>query len=336
MGMVTHMRFQELTESQKVVAKVIENSIAAQKIGHAYIFSGDYEPYLIETAQLFAKALFCEMPSGAEPCGVCRNCKRMDSGNIVDYMEVEPDGASIKKEQIQQLLSDLSLRGAEGDRQVYVIHQAHKMTTQAANSLLKFFEEPGVGKLAILVTTQPQLLLPTIRSRAQHLVFRPIDRVRLAEKLAEEMQCTNDLARLALTVYPKWDDAREALHNDWFVQAYGLVVQLVEVLTKRPQELLLFAQEKWLGHFKGRNELRVGLELFESWLEEALHFKVRTDYVPELFTKEQPLYTAFVNDRPVHKIVHAIEFVHEAIRRLEANVNPQLTFERLTFDLQKG
>lgn len=331
-----NMSFQQLTHSQTVIAKVIKNSIVTQKIGHAYIFSGDYEPYLIETAQLFAKALFCESPEDVEPCGKCRNCKRMDSGNLVDYMEVEPDGASIKKEQIQQLLSDLSLRGAEGDRQVYIIHQAHKMTPQAANSLLKFFEEPGVGKLAILVTTQPQLLLPTIRSRAQHLVFRPIDREQLVETLMREAACTSDLARLALRTYQKWEDAREALHADWFVQAYGLVVQLVEVLTKRPQELLLFAQEKWLGHFKGRNELRVGLELFENWLEQALHFKVRTGYVPELFTSEQALYVAFVKDRPVHKIVHSIECVHEAIRRLEANVNPQLTFERLTFDLQKG
>lgn len=330
------MRFEQLAASQTVVAKVMENSIRTDKVGHAYIFSGDYEPYLIETAQLFAKSLFCEAPDGVEPCGDCRNCRRMDSGNLVDYLEMEPDGASIKKEQIQQLLSDLSLRGAEGDRQVYVIHQAHKMTTQAANSLLKFFEEPGVGKLAILVTTQPQLLLPTIRSRAQQLVFRPIDRNELADKLSADVACTTDLARLALAVYPKWDDASEVLHNEWFVQSYGLVVQLVEVLTKRPQELLLFAQEKWLGHFKGRNELRVGLELFESWLEESLRFKVRTDYTPQLFTREQALYQAFISNRSAHKIVHAIEHVHEAIRRLEANVNPQLTFERLTFDLQKG
>lgn len=330
------MRFQELSESQTVVARIIQNSIIANKVGHAYIFSGDYEPFLIESAQLFAKALFCESPQGAEPCGVCRNCRRMDSKNIVDYIEVEPDGASIKKEQIQQLLSDLSLRGAEGDRQVYVIHQAHKMTTQAANSLLKFFEEPGIGKLAILVTTQPQLLLPTIRSRAQQLAFRPIDREKLANTLSEELSCTYDMAYLALTVYPKWDEAKESLHQEWFVQAYGLVVQLIEVLTKRPQELLLFAQEKWLGHFKGRNELRVGLELFENWLEEALRVKVRETYTPKIFTNEIALYRAFVQNRSVPKIMHAIESVHEAIRRLEANVNPQLTFERLSFDLQKG
>ncbi|WDH75908.1 DNA polymerase III subunit delta' [Exiguobacterium marinum] len=330
------MRFQELHESQTVVAQIIKNSIVSNKVGHAYIFSGDYEPFLIDTATLFAKALFCETPQGAEPCGLCRNCRRMDSKNIVDYIEVEPDGASIKKEQIQQLLSDLSLRGAEGDRQVYVIHQAHKMTTQAANSLLKFFEEPGVGKLAILVTTQPHLLLPTIRSRAQQLAFRPIDRAQLAQTMSEELSCTYDLAYLALTVYPKWDDAKEALGQEWFVQAYGLVVQLIEVLTKRPQELLLFAQEKWLGHFKGRNELRVGLELFEHWLEEALHLKVRDTYAPKLFKNEVALYNAFIQNRSVTKLTHAIESVHAAIRRLEANVNPQLTFERLSFDLQKG
>ncbi|WP_214829944.1 DNA polymerase III subunit delta' [Exiguobacterium algae] len=330
------MRFQDLVESQTVISKVIQNSIVMNKVGHAYIFSGDYEPFLIETAQLFAKALFCESPEGAEPCGVCRNCRRMDSKNIVDYIEVEPDGASIKKEQIQQLLSDLSLRGAEGDRQVYVIHQAHKMTTQAANSLLKFFEEPGVGKLAILVTTQPQLLLPTIRSRAQQLAFRPIDRTKLAETMSEELACTYDMAYLALTVYPKWEEAKEALHQEWFVQAYGLVVQLIEVLTKRPQELILFAQEKWLGHFKGRNEMRVGLELFEIWLEEALNMKVRDSYTPKIFTNEASLYGEFVQNRSVQKIARAIESVHDAIRRLEANVNPQLTFERLSFDLQKG
>ncbi|HBF58586.1 MAG TPA: DNA polymerase III subunit delta', partial [Exiguobacterium sp.] len=96
--------FHELEQTQSVISTILQNSLRNDRINHAYIFTGDYEPLLLEAAHLFAKSLFCEAPVDVEPCGVCRSCRRMESGNLVDYYEIEPDGATIKKEQIQQLM----------------------------------------------------------------------------------------------------------------------------------------------------------------------------------------------------------------------------------------
>jgi len=326
--------FKELAETQSIIATILQNSLRNHRINHAYIFTGDYEPLLLEAARLFAKTLFCEKQE-TEPCLVCSNCRRMASGNFVDYYEIEPDGATIKKEQIQQLMHDLSLRGLEGNRQVYVVSQAHKMTPQAANSLLKFFEEPGEGKVAILLTNQPHLLLPTIRSRGQLLTFRPADRAIIAAALSERTGRDAELATLAARVYPKIDDAEQALSEEWFVNARAQVLQLMEELMSRPADLPLFVQEKWIGQFKSRQDARIGLELVTAFFEDVLHLKLDPSWETITYSRHRPLLEQ-AGAKSQATITRSLQAVLEAVKRVEANVNPQLTVERLMFDLQKG
>ncbi len=327
--------FHELEQTQSVISTILQNSLRNDRINHAYIFTGDYEPLLLEAAHLFAKSLFCEDPVDVEPCGVCRSCRRMESGNLVDYYEIEPDGATIKKEQIQQLMHDLSLRGLEGDRQIYVITQSHKMTPQAANSLLKFFEEPGEGKVALLLTNQPQLLLPTIRSRGQLLSFRPADRQMIGEVLSEKTGRDHELTQLAARVYPKVEDAEEALLEDWFVNARASVLQLMEELANRPADLPLFVQEKWMGQFKNRQDVRIGLELVTCFFEDVLRLKLNPAWAGMTYTNSKPQLEQ-MGSKSQTTITRWLQAVLAAVRRVEANVNPQLTVERLMFDLQKG
>ncbi|ASI34062.1 MULTISPECIES: DNA polymerase III subunit delta' [Exiguobacterium] len=327
--------FHELEQTQSVISTILQNSLRANRINHAYIFTGDYEPLLLEAAQLFAKSLFCERKDQVEPCNECRSCRRMDSGNLVDYYQIEPDGATIKKEQIQQLMHDLSLRGLEGDRQIYVVTQAHRMTPQAANSLLKFFEEPGEGKVAILLTNQPQLLLPTIRSRGQLLSFRPADRVMIGQVLSDKTSRDAELTQLAARVYSKIDDAEQALIEDWFVNARASVLQLMEELANRPADLPLFVQEKWINQFKNRQDVRIGLELVTCFFEDALHLKLNPSWEIITYTNSRPLLEQ-MGGKSQATITRWLQAVLAAVKRVEANVNPQLTVERLMFDLQKG
>ncbi|MCK2159056.1 MULTISPECIES: DNA polymerase [Exiguobacterium] len=327
--------FHELEQTQSVIATILRNSLQTNRINHAYIFTGDYEPLLLEAAQLFAKSLFCERRDQIEPCQICRSCRRMDSGNLVDYYQIEPDGATIKKEQIQQLMHDLSLRGLEGDRQIYVVTQSHKMTPQAANSLLKFFEEPGAGKVAILITNQPQLLLPTIRSRGQLLSFRPADRLLIGQVLSEKTGRDNELTQLAARVYPKIEDAEQALVEDWFVNARVSVVQLMEELANRPADLPLFVQEKWMSQFKNRQDARIGLELVTCFFEDVLHLKLNPSWETITYANSRPLLEQ-MGGKSQTTITRWLQAVLAAVKRIEANVNPQLTVERLMFDLQKG
>lgn len=327
--------FHELEQTQSVIATILQNSLRTNRINHAYIFTGDYEPLLLEAAQLFAKSLFCEKKDQIEPCQICRSCRRMDSGNLVDYYQIEPDGATIKKEQIQQLMHDLSLRGLEGDRQIYVVTQSHKMTPQAANSLLKFFEEPGAGKVAILITNQPQLLLPTIRSRGQLLSFRPADRLLIGQVLSEKTGRDSELTQLAARVYPKIEDAEQALVEDWFVNARVSVLQLMEELANRPADLPLFVQEKWITQFKNRQDARIGLELVTCFFEDVLHLKLNPSWEMITYANSRPLLEQ-MGGKSQTTITRWLQAVLAAVKRIEANVNPQLTVERLMFDLQKG
>src|SRR5699024_10691726 len=118
---------------------------------------------------LFAKAYFCEHLEDIVPCGQWHHCRRIQSGNHPDVHYIYPEGQSIKKEQIQQLIRELSFHGVESKKKVYIIEDADKMSTNAANSLLKFLEEPGEMTHALLLTEQVQQMLPTIISRCQRL-----------------------------------------------------------------------------------------------------------------------------------------------------------------------
>lgn len=105
-----------------------------------------------EIALQLTKSYFCRERTGAEPCNQCADCKRIEKGNHPDVHMVEPDGASIKKHQVEFLQKEFNYRGMETSHKMYIIDEADKMTASAANSLLKFLEEPESPTLAILLT----------------------------------------------------------------------------------------------------------------------------------------------------------------------------------------
>ncbi len=117
-----------------------------------------------------ARGLLCER-GGPEPCGACIVCSRIERGLHPDVEVVEPDGNFIKIERIRQLVASVLSRPFEGRARAFVVDQAHAMTEEAANSLLKALEEPPATSHLLLVTASPQALLPTIRSRCQCLRF---------------------------------------------------------------------------------------------------------------------------------------------------------------------
>src|SRR5690606_20018606 len=156
------------------------------RLAHAYLFEGQKGTGKKAVSQLLTKSLFCsQLKDGVIPCETCHNCKRINSGNHPDVHVIEPDGTFIKKEQIQYLQEEFSKTAVESNRKVYTIVHADKMTVSAANSLLKFLEEPTGHTIAILLTEQGQQILPTILSRCQWIHFRPFTMSHLVEKLVE-------------------------------------------------------------------------------------------------------------------------------------------------------
>lgn len=111
----------ETAEVQPLASRIITNSIQKDRLSHAYLLQGERGTGKEAVALLLSKALFCSSRTGVEPCQECHECKRIESGNHPDIHWIEPDGQSIRKEQIEHLQKEFSYSGVESEQKVYVI-----------------------------------------------------------------------------------------------------------------------------------------------------------------------------------------------------------------------
>ena len=141
-----------------------------------------------------ARALLCE--SGGDGCGRCAPCHRVERGMHPDVIVVQPETAATLIEQVRVLVREIASGPFEGRARAFVVDDAHTMTEQAQNALLKSLEEPAPTSHVLLVTGAPQALLPTIRSRCQVLRFGPIPAAILEQHLQDRHGLSADEARL--------------------------------------------------------------------------------------------------------------------------------------------
>ncbi|MCK6208578.1 DNA polymerase III subunit delta' [Bacillus infantis] len=327
--------WEQLEKLQPAVLKLFKNSIQKDRLAHAYLFEGMRGTGKKDAGLLLAKSLFCEGPEGGYiPCEDCTNCRRINSGNHPDIHLLEPDGLSIKKHQIQALQEEFSKTGVESKRKLYMINHADKMTVNAANSLLKFLEEPNSDSVAILMTEQGQRMLPTILSRCQTISFIPLTPQNMEMQLAEN-GVSPQMAPLLAQLTNNLDEAIALSSDDWFAQAQKIVLKLYEVLKKNPLEAMVALQEEWFLHFKEKEQFDRGLDLliliFKDLLYIQLGKKGQAVYLNEMNRLEQ--YALQTSGR---RLTEQMTAILEAKRKLHANMNPQLLMEQLVLKLQEG
>lgn len=173
----------KLAESQSKLFEEFSQIIRENRLSHAYLFSGDFGS--LDMAIWLAQSRFCVTPENSLPCGHCRPCRLIAQGDFSDVKLVEPQGQIIKTDTIRQLTREFSQSSFEGQAQVFIIRDADKMHVNAANSLLKFIEEPQSQIYIFLLTADDSRILPTIKSRAQ-LFYFPKNRTYLEELLQKE------------------------------------------------------------------------------------------------------------------------------------------------------
>jgi DNA polymerase III subunit gamma/tau len=157
-------RFAEV-RGQDHVTLALRNAVRTNRVGHAYLFSGPRGTGKTSTARILAKALNCAAVQDGEPCGVCESCVAVRGGSSLDVLEL--DAASNNKiDDMRDLVARASL-GSPGRWKVYIVDEVHMLTPGASNALLKTLEEPPAHVVFVLATTDPQKVLPTLRSRTQ-------------------------------------------------------------------------------------------------------------------------------------------------------------------------
>src|SRR5579863_979127 len=164
------------------VTETLQNAIRNNRVAHAYIFSGARGVGKTTAARILAKALNCVNGPTAEPCGVCDSCKEIAAGNSLDVIEI--DAASNRGiDQIRELREMVRYAPAASRSKVVILDEAHMLTSDASNALLKTLEEPPDRVIFVMATTEPENLEDTIRSRSQHFHFRALTFNEIADRI---------------------------------------------------------------------------------------------------------------------------------------------------------
>jgi DNA polymerase III subunit gamma/tau len=176
-------RFSDLV-GQEYVTRTLAQAIASGRIAHAFLFTGIRGVGKTTAARILARCLNCERGPTAEPCGECAACVEIRQGRALDVVEI--DGATYRKiDDARTIIENLSYRPARDRFKIYIIDEAHQLTDQAFNALLKTLEEPPAHVKFILATTEPQKVPETILSRLQRYDFRRIPFAVVLERLRD-------------------------------------------------------------------------------------------------------------------------------------------------------
>ena len=192
-------RFEDVV-GQRAIVTALKNQITANRVGHAYLFTGVRGTGKTTCAKIFAKAVNCLHPQNGDPCGECEICKGIDNGSILDVVEM--DAASNNGvDDIRDLRDETAYTPSACKYKVYIIDEVHMLSTAAFNALLKTLEEPPAHVIFILATTEIQKVPATILSRCQRYDFTrigPEDIARRVEYIAgeEKLELTQDGAEL--------------------------------------------------------------------------------------------------------------------------------------------
>jgi len=169
---------------QEPVTRTLRNAIAGGHVAHAYLLSGTRGTGKTSIARLIAKAVNCRKAKDAEPCDSCASCVAIREGRFLDLIEI--DAASNRGiDEMRDLREKVRFAPSDGQYKVYVIDEAHQLTNEAFNALLKTLEEPPAHVIFVLATTEPQRIPATILSRTQRFDLRRIPHKGTVQQLAE-------------------------------------------------------------------------------------------------------------------------------------------------------
>ncbi len=159
---------------QERALALLRKYIGAGAVPQGLLFSGEEGVGKEKAARAFAAALLCRDPGADGACGKCPDCRRLDSGGHSNFLFLEPETQFLRIDEIRALQEELALKAFSDRPRVAILSPADRMTTQAANALLKTLEEPPAGVHLVLITHRSSVLMPTIVSRCQRIPFFPL------------------------------------------------------------------------------------------------------------------------------------------------------------------
>jgi DNA polymerase-3 subunit delta' len=295
--------------------RILAAFLQKRNIPHALLFTGIEGIGKKDAATAFAMACNCtgekpglseviddstikkDLPLAVNPCGCCRSCRKIESGNHPDIIRIKPSGAFIRIDQIRGLCDTLAMKPYEARVRVVIISDAHAMNPSASNALLKMLEEPPDSSILILTACHISDLLPTIVSRCQHIRFNPVSVKSIETRLIENQGLAPDKASIIAAMANGSISRAFAMNNSSWINRRNWLINTIgpDQFDQSDQPVALFSMSSgMLMAFaemlkKNKDFLFDSLEIMKSWLRDLVIYNFHPEKIinKDLITKIQ-------------------------------------------------
>lgn len=303
-------------------------------LAHAYLLVGNVNMGTVALATEVALRLFCpHQDDQGHPDRTCPECQRVLSGNHPDVVVARPEGRQIKVDQVRYLKAEFSKTGVEGEKKVFIIEGAETLTGSAANSLLKFIEEPGPGVYIFLLTPNKNAVLQTVQSRCQVIELRPLPSEMVKEQL-QEAGVPEYLGPLAAGLGLSAKQGASLMEDDWLPTSVKLVFDWFKEVASGDPLSFVDVQTGFLKQGSDRAKQLVLLDLVTMVWRDALLLKNRVTEPERLhFRQWQAEVAQLIMPSSAQQVLVASELTLEGRHLFDQNISFQNVVEQLTLRL---
>lgn len=316
------------------IIRHLQNAIKTGKISHSYIFAGEPGSGKRLLAGIYAMTLQCEA-GGENACGKCESCKRDIGKNHPDIIMVKhekPNTISIDEIR-EQVVNDVDIKPYSSPHKIYIIPDAEIMTPQAQNALLKTIEEPPEYAVIMLLTSNIDGLLPTIRSRCVRLDLKVVDDGLVKKYLMEHLHIPDYQAEIdASFAHGSIGKAKEAATSQEFADITQKALKILKYADSMEVYELTEAIKNLSSEKQNINDY---LDIFQFWFRDVLMFKATREIDNLVFKQEINYIREQASQRSYENLEKILEALDKTKVRLRANVNTELALELLFLTIRE-
>lgn len=309
------------SDSQPIIYKILKNSLTKNQLSHAYLFESNGNGQAYDVATAFAKTIFCPYKyMNSSKCVDCTQCVKIDKNEFSEFSIIEPDGLWIKKEQLDILQKKFGTKGVESEKRVYIINHAEKMNASAANSILKFLEEPEPNIIAILIADNRYQLLDTIVSRCQVVSFHNSN--------YNDDKSDVIIRKLISNSYI------DTISDEELMTYIESLIKFVAYLEEHKLDTILYTDKYFHSIFSSKDLILFAFDTMILYYKDVISKKCNVDNI---------LFKEYINDLEKVSSVNSIDlllFKIDTLLNLKKNVyvnaNTNLLIDRLIIEFNKG
>lgn len=317
----------EYMNEQPIGYRLLKNATKKNKTSHAYLFESNGYSNTLDIAVAFAKFLICPNNySNEKECETCSICKRIDDNSFSEIKIINPDGLWIKKEQLENLQFEFSKKAVETNKKVYIINQAEKLNINAANSILKFLEEPEENIIGILITENIYQLLDTIVSRCQIISLNK-------NKDFYNENIDNTASKIANNLFNNAKSINDYIKNTENIEKIDKIVNFINFYEKNKINTLLYMPTLWHNHFTDKDDIIIAFNIIILYYKDVINLQLGRKV--EIFDKYLSQIEEISQMNEVAMICKKLNKILELNEKIRLNVNSNLLMDKFIIELEE-